>query len=1000
MKWHVERGGILSNAGRLWPVGVSLLAALTVGLLLSGWIWWLATGRPDIPFLSRIGTAEWIVYPLVPDPHTRHGIEMVTVFRRSWWLETAPTNAILQVRAFGGCQIVLNNVPVGVAPRAGENWKKPTVYGVAGLLRTGTNEISVIVTNNKGPPALWLSLGSRKWTLKSDETWQASLCAAVWQPARLASARMVIRKGNPLAGGERCVESLVNRLPTLLLFAGLAFGILCVGRHLWRRGSTQNSLEATGLSQRQAIVLVALAAGLWIILFVHNLKFLPALNGFDVSGHLKYIEYIRQRHALPLANEGWEMHQPPLYYLLCASILDLLGLSTGDTAGVMVLRLLGLMLGLAQIALVFASLRLVFPNDAPKQTVGLILAVFMPIHLYLYHYVTNEILAATLATASVYCCLRILNSERPGVGLHTALGLCLGLALLSKITMLAVATVVLGALAGRLLIQREHDVRVWLRTIGLTCFLCAVVSGWHYFRVWAHFGSMFVTAYVGPTGLVWWQDPGYATKAYYMRFGQALVAPLFSGFNGFADGLYSTLWGDGLCGGVASQSVRPPWNYDLMTAGYLLAVLPTIAIVVGAMAMSISLIRRPQAVWLLLAGLVVPMGVGLIYFPLKYPYYFGTTKAQYGLPAMMSLCAFGAWGMDILTRRWRITRVVLWIGLGTWAINSYASLWIQGRAPDTQTVLARDLAERGHNDAAVEMLRHILRIYPRNASARLALAGTLDKMGRTAEAEQQYQSAWQDNPNDPNCALSMAHVLVQQGRRSEAIGLAEAVAQAAPDCPDVFPLLGDVFYHEKQFDKAIAAYQEALRITPGNPSVHSVLATAHLGLGQYGPAMEQFLMVARIVPNDAEVHSNLGLILEHMGRLRNAIGHYEQALRIKPDAPNVQNNLAWRLATLAPADGGDPVRAVTLAERACALTGHQIAPYLDTLAAAYAAAGRFNDAIATAQKAIELAHSTGLPQVASEVEAHLELYRAGRPYRQLRTPVGSRSVDGTSPSNP
>ena len=115
--------------------------------------------------------------------------------------------------------------------------------------------------------------------------------------------------------------------------------------------------------------------------------------------------------------------------------------------------------------------------------------------------------------------------------------------------------------------------------------------------------------------------------------------------------------------------------------------------------------------------------------------------------------------------------------------------------------------------------------------------------------------------------------------------------------------------------------------------------------------------------------------------MQEAMQHWEQALRSKPDYAETENNLAWLLATLASADGGDPARAVTLAERACELTDNRVAGYLDTLAAAYAAAGRFNEAIATAQKAIELARSAGQTQIVNEIETRLELYRAGRAYR-------------------
>jgi spermidine synthase len=65
-----------------------------------------------------------------------------------------------------------------------------------------------------------------------------------------------------------------------------------------------------------------------------------------------------------------------------------------------------------------------------------------------------------------------------------------------------------------------------------------------------------------------------------------------------------------------------------------------------------------------------------------------------------------------------------------------------------------------------------------------------------------------------------------------------------------------------------------------------------------------------------------------------------------------------------------------LAERTCELTGNRVSAYLDTLAAAYAAAGRFSDAVGTAEKAIELARNAGQPQLVEEIQAHLQLYRS------------------------
>jgi hypothetical protein len=107
-------------------------------------------------------------------------------------------------------------------------------------------------------------------------------------------------------------------------------------------------------------------------------QLLPFHAGFDAKEHLKYINHIQEHRALPLPNEGWEMYQPPLYYLIAAASLSACKLSINDPGSVFVLRLLGTFLGIAHLVLVFLSLRLLFP--ARIAFVGLVLAAFLPMH--------------------------------------------------------------------------------------------------------------------------------------------------------------------------------------------------------------------------------------------------------------------------------------------------------------------------------------------------------------------------------------------------------------------------------------------------------------------------------------------------------------------------------------------------------------------------------------------------------------------------------------------
>ena len=258
----------------------------------------------------------------------------------------------------------------------------------------------------------------------------------------------------------------------------------------------------------------------------------------------------------------------------------------------------------------------------------------------------------------------------------------------------------------------------------------------------------------------------------------------------------------------------------------------------------------------------------------------------------------------------------------------------------------------------------------------------------TVQRNQDYRSniaIWGDavakRPENARAQYNLGCILWQEGRMQEAMGHWEQALRLKPDYAEAHYNLGLALSRIGKIQDAIGHYEQALRIQPDYPEVHCNLGNALEQTGRVREGVGHYEQALRLKPDYAEVHYNLGCSLQQEGRMQEAMQHWEQALRSKPDYAETENNLAWLLATLASADGGDPARAVTLAERACELTDNRVAGYLDTLAAAYAAAGRFNEAIATAQKAIELARSAGQTQIVNEIETRLELYRAGRAYR-------------------
>ena len=237
-----------------------------------------------------------------------------------------------------------------------------------------------------------------------------------------------------------------------------------------------------------------------------------------------------------------------------------------------------------------------------------------------------------------------------------------------------------------------------------------------------------------------------------------------------------------------------------------------------------------------------------------------------------------------------------------------------------------------------------------------------------------------DFPDSELANRLLAGALLAQGRANEALEFAERDVEIAPQSSKARYTLAVVLEHTGKIEEAIEQYEQTLRLQPDFVEARESLGNNLIRSGRVNEAVGQYEETLRFKPDSAEAHNYLGLALERIGRIPEAVGHFEQALRIKPDYPEALNNLAWLLAARLSTESNNAVRAVALAEGACKLSDDRVANYLDTLAAAYAAAGRFDDAVSTAQKALRLANAAGQTQLVSRIEMRLELYLAKRPY--------------------
>lgn len=960
-----------------------LLLLILCGMTCGGlWFWWNGWHNSGLSYLPHRQPAEWIVYASPFLASERPRIELETRFRREFVLKDAPAKAEISWSGFTRSSLAVNDVGVGGPEGPGGDWKKPRRVEVAKFLHAGTNRIEVTVYNEAGPPGLWLSLRGDGVEISSDASWEASYAGAVWARARRAEEPAPIMKGSPVYGGERSWSSLGARWRALLLFAVLSGGLLAGGwwGYKWMKASPQTF--GSGLFTDPAAGCLAVLMLSWILLLSHNAALLPRTIGFDADGHMKYVDYIQERGRLPLANEGQTMYNPPFYYLAAAGVLSACGWRTADVGGVVALRYLGLVIGLVQLLLVFGSLRLIFPKQTGRQVSGLVLAGFLPAQLYLSHYVTNEVLAGVMVTATLYTCLRALRDEQPSPKRFAAVGGVLGLALLTKFTAVLVVPFVAAALVLSLVERGVRDWRIWFQTTGAAVLTCLVVCGWHYARVWAHFGKPLVGNWEASSGQFGWQDPGYRTAAYFLGFGESLSNPLFSGQASFSDAVYSTLWGDGYCGGVSGLVVRTPWNYHLMAVGYLLALAPTVLIGLGAFISLRRLILRPTSEGVLLNGLAWAFVAALVHMALKFPTY-ALVKAFYGLLILLPVCAFGAQGWDFLARRGRFFWVSVSIALGTWALCAFGSFWISSGAAQTNLLLGVNLAIDGKQEQAVERLSAALTAEPTNFLAKSLLADSLAGLGQRTAAERLRKELCETHAGSAECERSLAMTLEKQGRLAEAAEHTRRAVEASLEDAQSYGQLASRLMKLDQTSRAIAVCREGLRIAPTDWGLHLLLGMdlLHDGL----PAK----------PVDASAFQD-GTAFKSSKDTEEAFHHLRLACQLGADSWQTLNGLAWVLATYPEARWRNGVEAVRLAEQACHLTDNRLPGVLGTLAVAYAEAGRFPDAISAVQRAKALARELEQPQLSDLHEEWLRLFNAGRAYREPPIVSGGKTNSGNS----
>jgi tetratricopeptide (TPR) repeat protein len=404
--------------------------------------------------------------------------------------------------------------------------------------------------------------------------------------------------------------------------------------------------------------------------------------------------------------------------------------------------------------------------------------------------------------------------------------------------------------------------------------------------------------------------------------------------------------------------------------------------------------RRPFLAvgWLWYLGTLVPV-IGLVQAG------FQAMADRYTYLPSIGIFIIVAWGAAKISARWRYRKILLGVLAGAVLIplllctRRQVRYWQNGvtlfehalKVTQNNYVVHDFLAlayqEQGQLDKQIEHYRKALQIRPDYIYANNNLGKALQLRGNLEEAINHYRLALQINDNYAEAHNNLGVALSVQGNLDEAITHFRSAIQFKENFSEAYCNLGNALILQGKTDEAQKYWNEALRFKGGH-KMHANIASILAKTGKFEKALFHWTESLRLNPNQPMIENVLAETLYTQGNVREAIEHWSRALQLKPNMPRVLNNLAWIMATHPDKEFRNPAKAVGFAERSCELTGFANPESLDTLSAAYAANGKFNEAVQTAQKAEKMFSSAGLKKKVKEIQNRLELYKTGRPYRE------------------
>ena len=260
--------------------------------------------------------------------------------------------------------------------------------------------------------------------------------------------------------------------------------------------------------------------------------------------------------------------------------------------------------------------------------------------------------------------------------------------------------------------------------------------------------------------------------------------------------------------------------------------------------------------------------------------------------------------------------------------------------------------------------------------------------GDQDSADADFLAALESNPRNWRAMHNRGVSFAQTGKFAEAFDDFNEVIQLNPKYAKAYANRATLYVQAKDLQAAVKDYEQAVQID-------SQFATAHVGLGRvchmlsrWDQAIEHYTAAAEIEPTSADIFCSRGDLQADRGHYSEALADYARTIELDHEFAHAYRNGAWLLATCPDENFRDPENAVLGAQQAleCSYGERHIA--LDTLAAALASNGQFEEAITAVTQAVDLA-----PEDAKYTYlTRLQLYQDSKPFHT--EPIGEVSQVG------